>query len=85
MSKTYTVKMVLSVPMILKNRIVDETIAMNFNCQSHAQEHCDELNAKIKQVDDLTLMLTHALKSKLNVRECVQKLQDEGQLALTLI
>jgi hypothetical protein len=85
MSKTYTVKTVLSVPMILKNGMIDETIAMNFDSKCLAQEHCDELNAKIKQVDDLTTMLTHALGSDTNVRQAVQKLQDEGELALTLI
>jgi hypothetical protein len=85
MNNKYTAVNLNNAGVIMKNDKIDIEMTASVDFYSQACEVVDELNAKIKQVDDLTLMLTHALKSKLNVRECVQKLQDEGQLALTLI
>jgi orotate phosphoribosyltransferase len=90
MKITYTVKMLLGVPLILKNGKIDDTIAMNFDYQSHAQNHCDELNVKVNQVATLTDILcasegAEGVQDRNVIERTVQKLQDIDELTPVVV
>jgi hypothetical protein len=85
MSNLYSVVDLNGAAVIMRNGLMQDELTASVNFVREAHEVVGELNAKIKQVDDLTLMLTHALPSSLNVRDVIQRLQDTNQLTPALL